>query len=217
MVERTVEDRLREEYFALLPDIHRVAEQLETEVRYCILPISLKLAEHERAVVTSRIKKCESALDALRRRQEARVFQTDPPKDYTLTSLPDLAGVRVLAFPRGRLIEIDGLLRKQFPNWKSDPVSPGEEAGEPLALKYHGYCKGASDKIRGEFQIVSMLTGLFWEVEHSAIYKPAQALERVARSREMQRYTNEVVRALRAFEEEFERLVMLEPFQRDRE
>ncbi len=37
--ERTIEDRLREEYFELLPDIRRVAEHLEAEVRYCVLPI----------------------------------------------------------------------------------------------------------------------------------------------------------------------------------
>jgi hypothetical protein len=34
---RTIEDRLRKEYFELLPDICRVAEQLEAEVRYCVL------------------------------------------------------------------------------------------------------------------------------------------------------------------------------------
>jgi hypothetical protein len=37
--ERTIEDRLREEYSLLLPDIRRVTEQLESEVRYCVLPI----------------------------------------------------------------------------------------------------------------------------------------------------------------------------------
>ena len=35
MDRRTVEDRLREEYFSLLPDIRRASEELETEVRYC--------------------------------------------------------------------------------------------------------------------------------------------------------------------------------------
>ena len=66
MPERSVEDRLREEYFNLLPDIRRVAEQLETEVLYRVLPVSLKLDGHERLVVKSRIKECESAVEALR-------------------------------------------------------------------------------------------------------------------------------------------------------
>ena len=38
MVERTIENRLREEYFKLLPEMRLVVEQLETEIRYCLLP-----------------------------------------------------------------------------------------------------------------------------------------------------------------------------------
>ena len=69
MAERTTEDRLREEYFDLLPDIRRVAEFLEAEIRHCVLPISLKLREHEQLVVKPRIKECESALNSLRLRK----------------------------------------------------------------------------------------------------------------------------------------------------
>ncbi len=43
MAERTVEDRLREEYFLLLPDVARILEELKTEVRHCLLPLSGKL------------------------------------------------------------------------------------------------------------------------------------------------------------------------------
>jgi ppGpp synthetase/RelA/SpoT-type nucleotidyltranferase len=206
MPERSVEDRLREEYFNLLPDIRRVAEQLETEVRYRVLPVSLKLDGHERLVVKSRIKECESAVEALRWRQEGATFDRDRPAQYTLTDLNDLAGVRVLGFPRGCLTQIDRELRGRFPSWTSDPV-PADGGDEPLAFKYHGYCDDASRKVRGELQIVSMLTGLFWEVEHSAIYKPSPQLKVVARSLAMQERTQEVLKALRAFEEEFENLV----------
>jgi hypothetical protein len=34
MADRTIEDRLREEYFELLPEIGRVRQQLESEIRY---------------------------------------------------------------------------------------------------------------------------------------------------------------------------------------
>ena len=61
--ERTIEDRLREEYFALLPEISRVAERLEAEIRYLMLPISGGLRRHERLAVKCRVKSCESALD----------------------------------------------------------------------------------------------------------------------------------------------------------
>lgn len=206
MVERTVEDRLREEYFELLPDIRRVAEHLETQVRHCVLPIFHKLGKYEQLDVKSRIKACDSALDALRRRQEPSTFDQDRPELYTLTDLKDLAGVRVLAFPRNRLVEIDQLLSGQFPDWTADPVPGNDEDDEPLGFKYYGLCE-ASDKVKGEFQIVSMLIGLFWEVEHAAIYKPTPQLKGVAGALEMQESRGDVYQALRAFEETFESLI----------
>ena len=84
MAGRTVEDRLREEYFGLLPDARRVLEELEAEVRHALLPISSRLDRYERLVVTSRIKDCESALEALRRRQEGATFDPDRVQSYTL-------------------------------------------------------------------------------------------------------------------------------------
>lgn len=48
MIERTVEDRLREEYFELLPDIRRVAEHLEANIRHCVLPVSRSVSEYSK-------------------------------------------------------------------------------------------------------------------------------------------------------------------------
>jgi ppGpp synthetase/RelA/SpoT-type nucleotidyltranferase len=203
MADRTIEDRLREEYAVLLPHIRRAAEQLETEVRYHLLPISNQLNEYERLVVKSRVKDCESALEALRRRQEGRTFDRDRSELYTLTSLKDLAGVRVLAFPIRRLTEINSTLRRRFPGWESDPIVDDEEQ---LAFKYSGHCQ-TGDQVRAEYQIVSMMTGLFWEVEHSAMYKPAPRIRGVAKSLEMKQRRAIVLDALRAFEAEFESLV----------
>ena len=98
MAQRTVEDRLREEYFVLLAESRRVLEELEAEVRYCLLPLSRALEKYEQVVVTSRIKDCESALGALRRRQEGATFDSDRGDSYSLADLNDLAGVRVLVF-----------------------------------------------------------------------------------------------------------------------
>ena len=203
---RTVEDRLREEYFDILPVIRRVLEHLEAEIRHLLLPISLSLENFERVEVTSRIKDRESALASLRRRQEGAIFYPDRIETYTLTNLRDLAGVRVLAFPRSRLAEVDLVLRQaiHFRKWTADPVR--DDTGEMLAFKYWGYSP-ASNKISGEYQIVSVLTGLFWEIEHSAIYKPSPRLKGVARSLGMRKRSQDVLQALRAFEDEFERLV----------
>lgn len=113
---RTVEDRLRKEYFSLLPEVQRVADRLEAEVKYHMRLISGGLERYERLTVKGRVKSCESALEKLRGRQEGATFDESRPSVYTLTSLNDLAGVRVLAFPRGRLTEIDRKLRRVFPN-----------------------------------------------------------------------------------------------------
>ncbi|WP_180538352.1 hypothetical protein [Nevskia soli] len=77
--ERTIEDRLREEYFDLLPDVRRVLDELEADVRHCLVPISIRLDKYEKLVVTSRIKECESALDSVRRRQESPIFDRGQP------------------------------------------------------------------------------------------------------------------------------------------
>ena len=99
--------------------------------------------------------------------------------------------------------EIHEMLRDRFPDWEPDHAKSDEAHDELLALAYHGYCE-ASGKVRGEFQIVSMLTGLFWEVEHSAMYKPTPRLKGVAHSREMKQRREEVQLALRVFEKDFE-------------
>ena len=79
-----------------------------------MLPISLRLDKYERLIVTSRVKECESALDSLRGRQEGATFDRGQAELYSLDNLNDLAGVRVLAFPRSRLAEADRKLRKRF-------------------------------------------------------------------------------------------------------
>lgn len=206
MRERTIEDELREEYFDLLPDMRRVAEWLETEVRHRILRVSLKLASYEHLEVKSRIKECESAVDALRRRQADRAFDEGRAGEYSLASLNDLAGVRVLAFPRARLGEVHEILHKRFPRWEPDHVPGTDRKTKPIALKYHGYCR-ASTKVKGEVQIVPMLLGLFWEVEHAAIYKPDPRLKGAVRDLAIQERYQEVLDSLTGFEEEFEVLL----------
>jgi ppGpp synthetase/RelA/SpoT-type nucleotidyltranferase len=209
MPDRAIKDRLREEYFDLLPEIRRVVWQLETEIRYRTLSILHHLKPYEQLIVKSRVKDCESAVKALQRRQEGRIFDPERPGDYSVLHLPDLAGVRILVFPRDRLIEADQTLRSSdsFKNWASNPVMDAN--GDILAPKYYGYCDDASRKIRGEYQIVPMLIGYFWEVEHSAMYKPSQSLTGIVKSKEMQKLRSDVEKSLLRFEDEFERFVKM--------
>jgi hypothetical protein len=202
---RTVEDRLRSEYAELLPAMHRTRVAIETEVQHLLLPATLALDPYERIIVRARVKECESAVDALRRRQDFGRFDTDRPEQYSLTMLPDLVGVRVLTFPRSRLLEVRDTLLPRIAGWRADPVAD-DDSGEPIAFKYSGRWK-PEDQVKSEIQVVSLLIGLFWEAEHAAIYKPTPNLRGVAKSIEMRRRRANVVAALRDFELEFGRLI----------
>lgn len=197
-----------------MPEIRRVEAHLRAEIQFHTLPILRSLGPHEQLVIKSRVKDCESAINALRRRtkegkrREFATFNRNMPDDYSLLDLKDLAAVRILAFPLARLEEIDEALKPCLPNWTPDPIH--NDHGEVLAQKYFGYCSQASTRVKGEFQVVSMLTGLFWEVEHASIYKPNPELRGAERNSELQELTGKVYEALANFEQGFERAVMRE-------
>ena len=205
MTARSVDDRLREEYFCLLPAIRKTRERLEAKVRHNLLPILDTLKGHERFEVRSRIKDCESAINALRRRQEGSLFDSDYPEKYSLTQLKDLAGVRILVFPRGLIQRVDTSIKKEFGYWTADHVPGYKEVDDNQALKYYGFCS-QEGVVYGEIQIVPMLTGLFWEVEHEAIYKPKPEYRGIANSLQMRERSQEILDAFKAFEEDFESL-----------
>jgi ribosome-associated translation inhibitor RaiA len=191
MMQRTVEDRLREEYFRLSPEIKRVLHQLQTEVAHLLLPLTLDLKHHERINIEARAKDCDSAIDALRRREEERQFDEDAWAGYTLTKLPDLAALRVLVFPKSLLGDVHTVVRDKYADWTSDPVKTGRPPTF-RAWKYHGLCS-TSSQVQAELQIVSMLTGLFWHVEHDALYKPRHPVLRGAASKPVIRERTERV------------------------
>ena len=191
MTQRTVDDRLREEYFCLAPDIKRVLHQLQTDIAYLLLQFTLNLKHHERIHVEARVKECDSAIDALRRREEARQFDEDTPERYTLKNLPDLAALRVLVFPTRRLDAVHELVCSKYADWISDPVKIGTPP-KLRAWKYHGYCT-TSPQVRAEIQVVPMLSGLFWQVEHDAFYKPRDPVLRGAVNKPSVREKKEAV------------------------
>jgi ppGpp synthetase/RelA/SpoT-type nucleotidyltranferase len=203
---RLVEDLLRAEYFGLLARMQRTLTALQTEVNYLLLPSQLKLNSYARILVRGRVKDCESAVDSLRRRQEGGTFDSSQPDKYTLTALPDLVGIRILTFPQPCFDEASEIVTKRIPDWVSDHIEADDPSARPIALKFHGLWH-QDDPFRSEIQIVSLLIGLFWEVEHSAIYKPAPNLRGVARSLAMKSRTVAVLASLRAFEQEFGSLI----------
>jgi len=71
--------------------MQRTLVALDADVRHHVLPVIISLNRYEQVLIVSRIKECGSALDALRRRQEARVFDPDRLEAYSLTSLLGVA------------------------------------------------------------------------------------------------------------------------------
>jgi len=205
---RQVEDRLRAEYVDLVPSMQRTLTALLTEVNHILLSAILTLDPYEQIVVKGRLKDSESAVDALRRRQEMGRFDVKQGESYSLTTLPDLVGIRVLAFPQRRLHVVRRILEAEprLSGWKDDHLSSTDPTQPPIGFKYHGLWNTA-DPFRSELQIVSLLVGLFWEVEHSAIYKPTPKLQGMASSISMKDRNDAVLTALQQFEQEFDRQI----------
>jgi hypothetical protein len=163
-------------------------------------------------VVKARVKACDSAINKLReqtnpsdpskKRNPGGVFDRDRPESYNLLSLRDLVGVRVLAFPSGIANEVDKLLRPGFKDWEFEPI---EDGGVRLGSKYNGHYAESMEGLACEYQIVSTLIGLFWDIEHAAIYKQAPNLKGLGPV--MRDQTSAVYLALKAFEDEFERQI----------
>lgn len=53
-----------------------------------------------------------------------------------------------------------------------------------------------------------MLTGRFWEIQHSALYKPAFRLKEAVQAPEMQDSYRRVIASMTVFEQQFERLLL---------
>jgi hypothetical protein len=202
--ERLVEDRLRAEYVNLLPAMKRIQVSMETEVRYLLLPIILELDGHEQIIVRARLKDCESAVASLRRRQNGSAFDAERSERYSLTALRDLVGLRVMTFPGRRFRDAHRVIRRRIADWTADPIPAIDRPGPPLGRKYYGRWN-PNDSIRSEVQVVPLLISLFWEVEHSAIYKPTTGTREIAVSFPMRGHTAAVVSALQHFEAEFDR------------
>lgn len=107
----------------------------------------------------------------------------------------------MLVFPNRRLDQVDSTLRPYFRDWAAKPLK--NDRSEIVAPKYHGYCRDISSKVQGEYQVVPMLIGLFWDVEHSAMYK----FRAVANSKEMRGRRARVEEALADFEQGVERFL----------
>ena len=198
---RPVEDSLREEYFRLLPRMSKIAYSLETRIRYALIATVERLEPFERVDIRSRIKGFESAYNKLRVKHED--FSEKTPEKYSLCELKDIVGVRILVFPR-RLVSVvnDNLNNSDIGFFTEDPFESDEELTS--AKKYYGK-PDIQTNIYAEYQIVPMLIGNFWEVEHDTFYKPTPALR--AAGMLMHDSVINVYRSLNAFEDQLDKLL----------
>ncbi len=202
---KVTEDYLREEYHKLKPEMVKIMTSLETKVRWYLHDIIFNLKKHQRIEIKIRIKDCESAIASLRKRVEGNV-----EKDFAkskLTDLKDLVGIQIQAFPRQLIPVINKILIDSLPNWSPNHTY-SEDKKDIVAHKYYGSINKKFNIC--EIQIVPMLVGLFWEVEHFTYYKPYPELVGIKKNLEMQQIIQEVENKLKEFDEVFERILLEE-------
>jgi len=203
MINQQATDRLRREYFHLLPQMQKLKILLEANIKWHFKSFAYELKKYQRLEFESRIKECDSAIESLRRKkhkQGERDF--DDSQSYSLKDLKDLIGIRILVFPVSLITEAGEVITSKFRNWETDH----EKHGDVQILKYDGFLD-EDKKIRCEIQLVPMLTGMFWEVEHSALYKPHPKYKNVKEDLKLKRLYTEILNKFAEFEKTFEEVV----------
>jgi hypothetical protein len=106
-------------------------------------------------------------------------------------------GVRILAFPAELRVRVNETLLAEFPDWTPAPFREPE-----LGFKYYGLTP-VSPTITAEYQILPSLVGMFWDLEHSAIYKPMPAFAGLREHLDLKEKRARSLQALMDFETEF--------------
>ena len=205
-MDREIRNKLRDEYFRLLPDIKKILEEMEATISYALVSIKKKLKNHEHIELQSRVKDCENAINALR--PQGGKFLPDHAGEYSLFKLEDLAGVRVLVFPRRLMKEVDKQILMSLSGWTHKPIKRDDASEEILVNKYFGYID-TKNEIYGEYQIAPMLIGLFWQVEHAVLYKPSSILKGIEDDFLIRAKREAIYAAFDEFEKRFEDIVTL--------
>ncbi len=205
-MDREIRNNLRDEYFRLLPNIRKILEEMEATISYALVSIKKKLKNHEHIELQSRVKDCESAINALR--PPGGKFSPAKAGEYSLVKLEDLAGVRVLVFPRRLIEEVDQQISMSLPGWTHKPIKRDNASEEILVNKYFGHID-TKNEIYGEYQIAPMLLGLFWQVEHAVLYKPSSILKGIETDFLIQAKREAIYTAFDEFEKRFEDMVTL--------
>lgn len=213
MKKATTEDRLRQEYFDLLPELIKIQKLIEAKIKWYLKDTIYNLyKKHQQIEIESRVKDCDSAIETLRRRQkQTHRFDENKSDSYTLTALTDLVGLRILVFPPSLIQPVSKVITSKFNAWKPDHTKIDKKVGKKnkkitICKKYRGIVNRKLD-IKCEIQIISMLIGAFWDIEHFVLYKPDPTYKGIKEDLTMRRLNNDVLIKLDEFEATFERLI----------
>lgn len=198
MMERNLGDKLREEYANLRPIANRRYTRLFARVSHVLEERFTDRRPHEIIHVVGRVKECESALSRVLRNQEGRLLDPAREAEYSLTTLVDLIGLRVLVFPRDLLESVNEHLRAEFPDWNEDHYTGALVNGQPLVYKYSSV---VAPGVSAEYQVLSPLLDGFWNVEHAVLYKPQDDIRDLVDDPRMKDSYLDVLRSLVGFEE----------------
>lgn len=170
-INKDLESNIRKSYHELLPVLKKIESLLVSKVQWYLRSEKFNLKEYERISVESRIKSCDSSLEKLVKKYPApgqegsnirRYINTS--NDFSLDKLSDLVGIRILVFPSSKILRIQKIISREF-SWKLDPEFFA------FGSQFQGRLRGCK-KIGCEIQIIPMLIGKFWDVEHFVRYKP---------------------------------------------
>jgi hypothetical protein len=85
--EQKVISQLRAEYFDLFPVLEKLHGKFSLDINCALKECIINLKNHQKIEIHTRIKDCDSAVNALRMDQEMNCFKSDV--EYTLKDLND--------------------------------------------------------------------------------------------------------------------------------
>ncbi len=193
-----VESRLQLEYLKVASALYKAKEYIEIEIKHTIKTQLLEAVHANKILISSRVKDCNSAITALKKKEEGRVFRDG--RQYSITQLNDLIGLRISVFPLTLLELVQSPLLSYLENNFEQPFQTDHTTIENYDIyKYRGIHNQFSE-FNCEIQLIPMLISKFWDTEHDVFYKPASPHD----APPMKEAYDAVIKSLYSFEKTYE-------------
>ena len=170
------------EYSNKIEKFKKIEEKLYFEVCHFLSDDKYNLNEFQHIEITSRIKSYSSAEKKLRNQLELTAHDKS-----SIFDLDDIIGIRISVFPLTLLRNIEKKLDEKFKSWKKEKSCHGRYSVYKHRSNY--------EKANCEIQLVPMLVGKFWDVEHSVIYK-----SKLSKNEDLNKSYDVIINALHDYE-----------------